>query len=248
VKPGLFVSLLVVLVPQGGAEPRPSKGKGGSTGTLAKETLKVGNQTREFRLVVPAKVDGAIAVPVVFVFHGLGDSKENIARYSGMESLASKKTFIAVFPDAIDKKWNLNPMGENEDFKYFDALFDHVSSRYNIDLRRVYLTGMSMGGYFSNVLASERSEKIAAIAPHSGGLGFLAVRGVRAKRKYPVMIIHGDQDNVVKVDEGRKSKDVYAKEGHPVEYVEIAGLGNVWAVKENISEKIWKFFSDHSLP
>jgi poly(3-hydroxybutyrate) depolymerase len=198
--------------------------------------------------VVPTKVDGAIPVPLVFVFHGLGDSKENISRYSGIESLASKKTFIAVFPDALDKKWNLNPMGENEDFRFFDALFDHVSSRYNIDLRRVYLTGMSMGGYFSNSLASERSEKIAAIAPHSGGLGFLAVRGVRAKRKYPVMIIHGDQDNVVKVDEGRKSRDVYTKEGHRVEYVEVAGLGHFWAVKENISDKIWKFFGDHPLP
>jgi len=42
--------------------------------------------------------------------------------------------------------------------------------------------------------------------------------------------------------------DVYTKEGHKIEYVELAGLGHVWAVKENISEKIWKFFTDNPLP
>jgi polyhydroxybutyrate depolymerase len=203
---------------------------------------------RDYKLVVPKGADGAAPVPLVFVFHGLGDSKEAVSMYTGFEALAAKKGFIAVFPDALNKRWNIKPADDTEDVKFFDALYEHVTSKYNVDLRRVYLTGMSMGGYFSNCLASQRSEKVAAIAPHSGGLGMLGFTGVKAKRKYPVMIIHGDADHVVKVEEGRKSKEVYTKDGHAVEYVEIAGLGHTWAVKEGITEKIWKFFSDHPLP
>lgn len=244
----LAIPVALFLLAQGAAAPRPSKGKGGKPGTFEKESLTVGGQAREFRLVVPPGTDGAKPLPLVFVFHGLGDSKENICRYSGFEALAPKKGFIAVFPDALNKRWNLKPADDNEDVKYFDALYEHVTTKYNVDLRRVYLTGMSMGGYISNCLASQRSDKVAAIAPHSGGLGVLAFTGVKAKRKYPAMVVHGDQDNVVKVEEGRKSKDVYTQEGHKVEYVEIAGLGHTWAVKETISEKIWKFFTDNPLP
>ncbi len=244
----LWIPLAAVLLAQAKAEPRPSKGKGGKTGTFATETLTVGGQVRNFKLVVPSGLDGSTPAPLVFVFHGLGDSKENISRYSGFETLAAKHKFIAVFPDALNKRWNIRPAAENEDVKYFDALLEHVTTRYNVDLRRVYLTGMSMGGYFSNCLASQRSDKVAAIAPHSGGLGMLGFTGIKAKGKYAVMVVHGDQDNVVKVEEGRRSKEVYTKEGHAIEYVEIAGLGHTWALKENISEKIWRFFTEHPLP
>ncbi|HLF94914.1 MAG TPA: PHB depolymerase family esterase [Planctomycetota bacterium] len=244
----ILLLLSVLLLPQAQVAPKPSKGKGGKIGTLAAETIKVGGQTRDFKLVAPKGADGEAAVPLVFVFHGLGDSKEGVSRYSGFEALAAKKGFIAVFPDALNKRWNIKPADDNEDVKYFDALYDHVTSKYNVDLRRVYFSGMSMGGYFSNCLASQRSEKVAAIAPHSGGLGVLAFTGVKAKRKYPAMVVHGDADNVVKVEEGRKSKEVYTKEGHKVEYVELAGLGHTWAFKENITDKMWKFFLDHPLP
>jgi len=244
----LLLTLAFTLQAQKADAPRPSKGKGGKSGTFEKETLKVGEQTRDFRIVVPSALDGSVPAPLVFVFHGLGDSKENICRYSGFEALAAKQHFIAVFPDALNKRWAIQPSADNEDIKFFDALFDHVTTRYNVDLRRVYVSGMSMGGYFSNCVASQRSEKIAAIAPHSGGLGVLGFKGIQAKRKYPVMVVHGDADNVVKVEEGRKSKEVYTKEGHKVDYVEIPGLGHTWAFKENITDKMWKFFTENPLP
>ena len=228
-------------------DPLPSNGKGGSTGTRENESIKVGDQARTFHLVVPEKLDPAKPAPLVFVFHGRGDSKDWIRRYSGLEELAPKQGFIAVFPAGLEKQWDLRTVDDNPDLKFFDALFEHLTTKYNVDLRRVYLTGMSMGGYFSNLVASKRSEKIAAIAPHSGGLGVLAVRGVKAAKKYAVMVIHGDADRIVKVDEGRTSRDAYAKEGHAVEYVEVKGMGHVWARREGITDRIWKFFIDHPM-
>jgi polyhydroxybutyrate depolymerase len=242
-----LLPLVLALLAQEAPAPLPSKGKGGPAGTFENEKLKVGDQEREFRLVVPEGLDPAKPVPLVFAFHGLGDNKAFICRYSGFEELALKNGFIAVFPAGLEKKWELRAVEDNKDLKFFDALFDHVTSRYNVDLRRVYLTGMSMGAYFSNLLASKRSERIAAIAPHSGGLGVLGFQGIKAKRKYGVFIVQGDADRIVKVEEGRTSRDAYKKEGHPVEYVEVQGMGHAWARKEDITARMWKFFLDNPM-
>jgi poly(3-hydroxybutyrate) depolymerase len=104
---------------------------------------------------------------------------------------------------------------------------------------------MSMGGYFSNFVAAHRADKIAAIAPHSGGLGAVAFAGVKAKHKYAVLVIHGDGDKVVPVREGRQSRDFYEKAGHPIVYEEIEGLGHRWATRQKINDKIWAFFVEH---
>ncbi len=241
-----LIALALALLPQEAPAPQPSKGKGGAPGIHENE-LKVGEQVRKYRLVVPEGLDPAKPAPLLFAFHGLNDSKNFICHYSGFEKFALKTGFIAVFPAGLEKKWELRADDDNRDVLFFDALLEHVASKYNVDLRRVYLTGMSMGGYFSNLLASRRSEKIAAIAPHSGGLGALSVKGIRARRKYAVMIVHGDADRIVKVEEGRSSRDAYLKEEHPVEYVEVKGLGHLWARDENITGRMWKFFLDHPM-
>jgi poly(3-hydroxybutyrate) depolymerase len=241
-----LVPLLLILCLQDASAPMPSKGKGGAAGAQECE-IKVGERVRLYRLVVPEGLDPAKPVPLLFAFHGLGDSKNFICLYSGFEELARKNGFIAAFPAGLEKRWELRPGDDNKDLLFFDALLDHLAAKYNVDLRRVYASGMSMGGYFSNLLAAKRSERIAAIAPHSGGMGVLASTGIRAKKKYAVFIVHGDADRIVKVEEGRTSRDLYKKEGHDAEYVEVQGLGHVWARKEDITYRMWKFFLDHPL-
>jgi predicted esterase len=105
--------------------------------------------------------------------------------------------------------------------------------------------GMSNGAFFSHILASQRSDKIAAIAVHSGGLGAVDPETASIVHKYPVMIIHGAGDLVVKVDESRKVRDVYQKCGHEVEYLEVPGLHHGWAVMSRVNERIWTFFQNH---
>lgn len=241
-----MVALLPLMLLLMGQEPLPSKGKGGTAGASELD-LKVGERRRAFRLVVPEGLDAAKPVPLVFVFHGKGDRKDFIRHYSGFEDLAAKNGFIAAFPAGLDNEWEMRDVETNKDLLFFDVMFDHITNKHNVDLRRVYATGMSMGGYFCNLLAARRSERIAAIAPHSGGLGALAFTGIRAKRKYAVLVIHGDADRIVKVEQGRSSRDAYLKDGHPVEYVEVKGMGHTWARGENISDRIWKFFLEHPL-
>lgn len=229
-------------------KPRPSNGKGGAVGTFPDEKIQVGNADREYRLVVPKSIDGNRPVPVLFAFHGfLIDSKDLMPVYSQLDRLAEREGFIVVFPDAVDKAWRILPALARDDFAFFDQLLKHLTEKYNIDRNRIYLTGMSNGAYFAHLLASQRSDVVAAIACHSGGLGIVMRRPPQVHHKYGVMIIHGDEDSIVNVDEGRKARDAYQRWGFPVEYMEVAGQNHVWALKADVNTRIWKFLMAHPL-
>jgi dipeptidyl aminopeptidase/acylaminoacyl peptidase len=60
-----------------------------------------------------------------------------------------------------------------------------------------------------------------------------------------VLVVHGSADSIVKVDEGRRTRDAYHKWGHPVEYVEVPGLNHFWAHKVDVNSKMWRFFAAH---
>jgi polyhydroxybutyrate depolymerase len=225
------------------ADPEAKTGK---HGTFADESLTVGKQKRSYRLVVPKGVDLTKPAPIVFAFHGMGiDSKDLMPKYTKLDDLASDKKFILVYPEAEGKAWGLLPDKVKNDLAFFDELFATLNKKYHIDSNRVYLLGMSNGGYFAHLVAKERSKTVAAIASHSGPLGLQTLGGVKADRKFPVMIIHGDADKILSVEFARENRDKYKKEGHEVNYVEIAALGHEWATKQKINDQIWEFFEKH---
>jgi poly(3-hydroxybutyrate) depolymerase len=230
--------------PAGNADDHPM----GKHGNFADESITVGKEKRAFRLVVPESVDLAKPAPLVVAFHGmLIDSKDVMPKYTKLDELAAEKKFVLAFPDAKDKVWGIAPEKVKTDLEFFDALVAEVKSRHRIDADRVYVLGMSNGGYFAHLVAKERSKSVAAVASHSGPLGLQTLLGVNAERKFPVMIIHGDKDNILPVDFARENRDKYRKEKHEVKYVEVAGLGHAWATKEKINEQMWEFFAAHPL-
>lgn len=215
-------------------------------GEFASETVRVGLATREYRLVVPRSVDLTRPAPLVIAFHGmLIDSKDLMPKYTLLNSTAERHKFILVYPEAVGKSWALALDKTINDIRFFDALLAKLSKEYAIDADRVYVLGMSNGGYFAHLLAKERSKVIAAMASHSGPLGLQTLGGIQAERKFPVMIVHGDKDNIFPVSFARENRDKYQREGHNVKYVEIAGLGHAWATKSNVNESIWEFFAAH---
>jgi polyhydroxybutyrate depolymerase len=225
--------------------PRPSNGKGGKTGTLPNETIDVKGQAREYRLVVPSAASSGKPLPLVFAFHGLGDSKDGMPLYSQLSAAAEKHGFIVVYPNGKDKRWPLAVQMAKDDLEFFDALYAKIGADYNVDLNRVYLTGMSNGAYFTHVVASQRSTKIAAIAPHSGGMGIIGALKPQIEHKYAVLAINGDADKIVPVEQGRTTRDTYTRWGHEIQYVEIPGQAHMWATLKGINETIWTFFEAH---
>jgi polyhydroxybutyrate depolymerase len=238
-KARIVFSIVFVGLPQANAaEPK--------RGEFASETVKVGTVTREYRLVVPKSVDLSRPTPLVIAFHGmLIDSKDVMPVYTKLSETAEKHSFIIAYPNAVDKAWGLSDQKVKADLAFFDALLARLTADYKIDLNRVYVVGMSNGGYFAHLVGKERSKTIAAVASHSGPLGLQTLLGINAERKFPVLIIHGDKDNIMPVDWARENRDKYKKEGHEVKYVEIAGMGHIWATKQDINETIWSFFADH---
>ncbi|MCI0703271.1 MAG: dienelactone hydrolase family protein [Planctomycetia bacterium] len=215
----------------------------GTHGTFADEKLEVGKQKRVYRLVVPKSVDLEKPAPLVFAFHGMGiDSKDLMPKYTKLDDLAADKKFILVYPEAEGRAWGLLPDKVKADLAFFDELLATLKKKYHIDENRIYVLGMSNGGYFAHLVGKERSKIVAAVASHSGPLGLQTLLGIKADRKFPVMIVHGDKDKLLPVEWARENRDKYKKEGHDVKFVEVAGLGHMWASDQKINEQIWEFF------
>jgi polyhydroxybutyrate depolymerase len=217
-------------------------------GEFTSESVKVRDASRNYRLVVPRTVDLSRPAPLVVAFHGmLIDSKDLMPKYTRLNETAEKHRFIITYPNAVGGSWGLVPDKVNNDLAFFDALLAKLAGTYKIDPDRIYVLGMSNGGYFAHLVGKERSRTVAAVASHSGPLGLQTLLGINADRKFPVLIIHGDQDRILSVEFARENRDKYRKEGHEVKYVELAGVGHVWGTKVDINETIWKFFADHPL-
>ncbi len=225
----------------GAAEPR--------AGTFPNETIRVGNDTREYRLVVPVSVDLSNPAPLVISFPGsVIDSKDLMPLYTHLNETAEKHEFIIAYPNPIGRSWALSPQKAIADLAFYDALVQKLKTDYRIDDQRICVLGMSNGGYFAHLVGKERAQTVAAVACHSGSLGVQTLPGINAERKFPVLIAHGDQDRLIPVDIARQNRDQYLAEGHEVKYVELAGVAHRWGTQYNINDAIWQFFAEHPLP
>lgn len=224
--------------------PRPSNGTGGEPGIFTNQVIKVNGIERMYRLVVPDKLPEDTPVPLLFGYHAYrGKDKKWLEEYTGLDALAREKGFILAYPLA-PINWSFKRVA-NPDVQLFDAILRDIAKNYNIDLNRVYATGVSNGGVFMNVLAAQRSDVIAAVASHCGSSRGMDPSIRQGKRKCPIMIVHGDADTIIPVEAGRNARDAYKKAGHVVEYIEVKGMGHGWA--PGIDQKMWAFFLNHPL-
>ena len=84
-----------------------------------------------------------------------------------------------------------------DDVDFISSLIDWAADNYNVDLNRVYSTGMSNGGYMSYHLACNLSEKVAAIASVTGSMTPDTYNDCSPNHPTAIMQIHGDVDTVV---------------------------------------------------
>lgn len=137
---------------------------------------------RKYLKYVPPLYDGTEPVPVVFAFHGLGDTMGNFYNV-GFSTIADTANFIYIVPEALvdaftnSTAWNsgagviLYPNSDIDDIGMVNALLDTLIANYNIDQERVYATGFSMGGFFTNRIGCELTDRFEAIASVAGTIG-----------------------------------------------------------------------------
>ena len=151
-------------------------------------------------------------VPLVLMFHGLGG--EGVDNY-GFSLVAEDSCFVIAFPSGLYNTWNCGPdvpYGHDiDDNSYIDALIDTIYNNYPIDTNRIYGTGHSMGGGFTNHLACT-STRFTALGSSGGWLNPNYIEGYEydylcdpLSRGYTVPIIHshGIVDDVVPVQWGQ---------------------------------------------
>ena len=161
---------------------------------------------RTYRLHTPPGYDATEPTPLVIALHGGGGSGEKMAELTGgLNALADQEGFIVVYPDGVEKHWNdgrgipkWRAHRENiDDVGFLSALIEHIGRDFNIDAKRIYVTGISNGGMMAFRLACELPEKIAAIAPVVASISENLVAQCAPSQPVPVLIISGTEDPLV---------------------------------------------------
>jgi polyhydroxybutyrate depolymerase len=190
------------------------------------ETIESGGLAREYILHVPPSYTGSEAVPLVLLFHGLGQGHENVHEYTALFELADQEGFVLVAPQGTvgsilaTVHWNflvflrdLDP-NEPDDVAFVGDLLDSLEEDLCIDPARVYATGISNGAEMSTRLACDLSDRIAAIAAISGlyyppfSPDLANEPGCLGERPVPVMATHGTADDVIPYQGGPLGLDI----------------------------------------
>jgi polyhydroxybutyrate depolymerase len=205
------------------------------------EAIDVDGSVRHYRLVIPNRLPQE-RVPIVFAFHGIGNSTEEMAAYSGLDRLAAEDGFILVYPVARNSMWTTinidrENLDRNPDVRFFDRLLGHLGERFSLDPNRIYLVGMSNGASFAQLVAFVRAD-VAAIVAHSG---MRPVELTGAIRPFPILLLVGADDSAV--NGIRSDAAQYRDDGHAVELIVVSGLGHQWSTDHNGA--IWGFLSRH---
>jgi polyhydroxybutyrate depolymerase len=162
---------------------------------------------RNYRLYVPAAYNGSTAVPLVLNLHGYTSNATEQQFYGNFMPLADANNFLLVMPNGTRDNqnqtfWNAFGGSGPDDVGFLSALIDSLNATYNINLNRVYSTGMSNGGFMSYKLACMLSNRIAAIASVTGTMSTVELNNCTPTRPVPVMEIHGTADATVPYNGG----------------------------------------------
>lgn len=200
------LSLATLLAPPAtfAADTQTKKLPDPQTATTLDVTIPV---RTEYLLYVPKDYDKAKPTPLMLFLHGAGErgtNLNNVKQHGPPKQIAAGKEFpcIVVSPQCAPEIWW-------EPVKLL-ALLDEVASKYNIDPERVYVTGLSMGGFGTWQLAAYAPERFAAILPICGG-----GEAFWAKRFYhiPAWTFHGSNDSAVPLVRSQQMVDALKKAG-----------------------------------
>ena len=218
--------------------PKP----GAQIQTSTEVTLADGKkETVHYLLSYPEDYDKQKNCPLMIFLHGMGERGSDLNRVAfhgppKKVKKGNKTPFIIVSPQCPKTEW-WRPAK-------LSKMLDHILATSKADPQRVYLTGLSMGGYGTWAWAAKEPKRFAAAIPICGG-----GRTKTAKQlvNLPIWVFHGDKDNTVKLAKSQAMVDAIKQAGGmKVKLTIYPGVGhNSWNKTYNNPE-IYKWLLKHS--
>ena len=193
-----------------------------------------------YLLYLPPNYDkGDKPFPLILFLHGAGERGTDLSKVKihGPPKLVEKQRdfgFIVVSPQASKFGW---------DAKALLKLLDEIEEKYKVDKDRVYLTGLSMGGYGTWALAAEAPKRFAAIAPICGGGNPATAKKLK---DVPIWVFHGAKDNAVPLARSEQMVDALKKAGaKEVKFTVYPDAGHdSWTATYN-NQELYQWFLAH---
>ena len=251
----------------GGGGGEPSAGCGKNTAKpnrKTQQTMSVGGTTRYYLLNVPSTADANTPLPLVFALHGYDMNNVALVDLYDFTAESGNKTITVLPQGEGPEPGNTSHWGDQvlkstwsgtTSYGFIEQLRAYIEDNYCVDTGRVYLTGFSMGGMFTNSMACAHTDWFRGFAPVEG-MGSCTTAGAK-----PAIIIHqGTADDIVGVESGEATRDAWVNQNGcnqtttsvytgcqsyggcaaPVLYC----VGNwTYTVDRIARANIWKFFS-----
>ncbi len=139
--------------------------------------------------------------PLIVFLHGSGERGDDLSKLGIHGPLkyaenGNKLGAVILAPQCPEKEvWDMDVLS---------TLIKEVVLKHRINFTRVYLTGLSMGGYGTWELALEHPEMFAAIAPICGRINYTFIENIRKLKDKPIWVFHGGKDEVVPVSNSER--------------------------------------------
>lgn len=221
-----------------------------SAGAQVEQSFKLASGTSiPYLLYLPEKFDDKSTNkwPVILFLHGRGESRgplSIVAKWGPprMAARGDKLPYIIISPQCpADRRWT-----SEDQVKAVLGLLAHISKRFPVDAQRIYLTGLSMGGYGSWRLAAEHGNLFAAVAPVCGAGN---PEDAAKLKNIPLWVFHGTEDRAVPYQRSLEMVEAIQKAGgKKVRFTTLKHVGhNSWSAAYATPE-LFDWFNRHRRP
>jgi predicted peptidase len=177
-----------------------------------------------YLLYLPDNYDSLKSWPLMIYLHGgsqKGDDLNKLKAYGPPQLIEQgrKFDFIIASPQCPGGKyWST----EN----WFDSLYTSLISKYHVDTNRIYLTGISMGGYGTYITAMDHPEKFAALLALCGGCNDSDTSRICNIKNIPTWAFHGTADDMVSIHETERIVDALKACDGRIKYTPLVNKGH----------------------
>jgi predicted esterase len=167
--------------------------------------------------------------PLIFFLHGYGDRGDNVlllakaSPFMYIREIGPLPFIIAAPLLSAFEGYSSFPEA------YLDGVLAEVRANYRVDPKRIYVTGLSMGGEATWRFALHQPATFAAIAPLSAYLNHADAAAMKSIKDLPVWAIHGAEDTVVPLTRAQQPVDALKEAGGNIQFTVLEGHDHdVW--------------------